>query len=180
MGWGPWLWSPTRPCSPCGLAWPLPSLSLGFLICGNQALEQMCSWSPLCQPRPELPTSEPLGASAPSQQLPRPRSRGLESLLLESTGIPLLFPLWELHPSPGGAHFLKPAALSGSNRRPSISSFLTTFQTSFMSFFRSSKSLWTSCKQPKGRKECSHPASLQKRTCSNLQSYIDYNKIKLK
>ena len=67
-------------------------------------------------------------------------------------------------PTPGGTHLLKPAALSGSKWRPSVSSFLTTFQTSSMSFFRSSKSLGTSCQKPKGRvfsQLSKHSASLQ-------------------
>lgn len=123
---------------------------------------------PLCQPRPEMPPSgvpsAPSHPQPPSWEAPLllPGSTGLESFLPESAGIPISFPLWregivpslwEVHPHPGGAHFLKPAALSGSNRRPSISSFLTIFQTSSTSFFRSSKSLWASCTQPKGRKE---------------------------
>lgn len=55
------------------------------------------------------------------------------------------------------AHFLKPAALSGSNRRPSISSFAMTVHISSISFFSVSRSLWTSCQQPKESRE--HPVN---------------------
>ena len=140
------------------LVWLLPSLNL--LICGKRALEQSCSWSPSAhqdQSCPRLrarcsgPHPKPFPHPAGKPIPPSPGPQVWNSCSQNPLGSPSCFlpggspSLHKLHPYPEGAHFLKPAALSGSNRRPSISSFLTNSSTSLMFFFRSSKSLWTSC-----------------------------------
>lgn len=148
------------------LACLLPSLNSSLV---SKGLWSRCAPESLCQPRPELP---PLSAWVLSGLIPTPfhtqlgspapsphihRSEILASRILwdpppvpsPERGSPSLH---KLHPYPGGAHFLKPAALSGSNRRPSISSFLTICQTSFMSFFRLSKSLLISWNNQRGER----------------------------
>lgn len=148
------------------LACLLPSLNSSFVAKG---LWSRCAPESLCQPRPELPPLSAwvlsgliptpfhtqLGSTAPSPQVHRSEILASripwDAPLISSPdrGSPSLH---KLHPSPGGAHLLKPAALSGSNRRPSISSFLTICQISFMSFFRLSKSLLFSWNNQRGRK----------------------------
>lgn len=152
----------------------------------RKSLGAVAFLEPLGRSRPELPRSECWVLSASPQPFPHPAGKPTPPPHVHRSGILAPRILWDpplvssledppslhkLHRHPAGAHFLKPAALSGSNRRPSMSSFLTNCSTSFMSFFRSSKSLWTSCSRQREEKNVqstnSHPATLQKRICSN-------------